>query len=83
VCRQLVELVDDYLDGSLDADLRGRVESHLSECGHCGEYVSQVRTLLHITACLSADAPPPLLARLTTAMLSETRPAGLDHPPGR
>lgn len=73
VCQQLVELVDDYLDASLDDDLRHRVEDHLGECGHCGEYVSQVRSLLHVTACLAMDAPPSLLLRLTTALATSRR----------
>jgi predicted anti-sigma-YlaC factor YlaD len=64
----LVELVDDYLDGSLETDLRHRVETHLADCGHCGEYVSQVRSLLHVTSCLAADAPVSLLTRLTAAL---------------
>ena len=68
VCRQLVELVDDYLDGSLEADLRHKVERHLDECGHCGEYVFQVRSLLHVTSCLAEDAPVSLVTRLTAAL---------------
>jgi RNA polymerase sigma-70 factor (ECF subfamily) len=74
VCQQLVELVDDYLDGSLDADLRDRVEAHLVDCGHCGEYVSQVRNVLHVTACLAINAPSSLLLRLTTALATSKRP---------
>jgi len=73
VCQQLVELVDDYLEGSLDAELRDRVENHLVECGHCGEYVSQVRNLLHVTACLAINAPSSLLLRLTSALATPKR----------
>jgi RNA polymerase sigma-70 factor, ECF subfamily len=73
VCQQLVELVDGYLDGSLDADLRDRVEAHLVDCGHCGEYVSQVRNVLHVTACLAINAPSSLLLRLTTALVTPKR----------
>jgi RNA polymerase sigma factor (sigma-70 family) len=62
-CRQLVELVDDYLDASLDPGLRVRVEEHLSGCDHCRGYVEQVRRVLDVTALL--DMPEPGAAPFT------------------
>ena len=35
-CREVVELVTTYLDGSLDADTRARFEAHLELCGPHG-----------------------------------------------
>jgi anti-sigma factor RsiW len=43
VCRELVELVNDYLEGTLDEATRARVEAHLAICEHCTEYVEQMR----------------------------------------
>lgn len=44
VCRRAVELMSDYLDGALPpADAR-RLEAHLADCRHCGEYLAQLRT---------------------------------------
>jgi len=43
VCRELVELVTDYLEGTLDESTRARVEEHLAVCEHCTEYVEQMR----------------------------------------
>jgi anti-sigma factor RsiW len=42
-CRQVVELVTDYLEGDLPEPLRAAVERHLSECPHCVDYVEQMR----------------------------------------
>ena len=42
-CLLLVELVTDYLDGSLDPPLREAMATHLRECPHCGEYLEQIR----------------------------------------
>jgi anti-sigma factor RsiW len=42
-CKQLVELVSDYLEGRLDARRRERLEAHLAVCPDCREYVDQVR----------------------------------------
>ena len=43
-CRQVVELVTDYLEGDLPEPLRAAVARHLAECPHCVAYVEQMRT---------------------------------------
>ena len=43
-CRELVELVTDYLEGTLPAHERARFEAHLGECEACVAYVEQMRT---------------------------------------
>lgn len=43
VCRQLVELVADYLDGLLPENVMANVEAHLAGCDGCTAYVSQIR----------------------------------------
>jgi anti-sigma factor RsiW len=43
-CRELVEIVTDYLDGALSDEETARFEAHLAVCGPCVEYVDQVRT---------------------------------------
>jgi hypothetical protein len=45
-CRELVELVTDYLDDVLPPGWRDGVASHLAECDGCTEYVRQVRTTI-------------------------------------
>ena len=68
VCRQLVEMVTDYLEGDLDPVERAAVQAHLAGCGHCTGYVEQVRRMLALTAGLhhTGDVPPELVERLTT-----------------
>jgi anti-sigma factor RsiW len=43
VCRDAVELVSDYLDGSLSRRDRRRLEKHLAACDACQAYLAQVR----------------------------------------
>jgi anti-sigma factor RsiW len=43
VCRDAVELVSDYLDGTLSRRDRRRLEKHLAACDACQAYVEQVR----------------------------------------
>ena len=45
ICKQLVELVTDYLDGVLDPVIAARFDAHLLECDGCTNYLS----LIHIS----------------------------------
>ncbi|MDQ6740686.1 MAG: sigma-70 family RNA polymerase sigma factor [Actinomycetota bacterium] len=72
VCRQLVELVTDYLEGTLDTGLRDRVQEHLAACHHCNGYVAQVRRMLDLTAGLAPTAPLHIVARLAAALRNAT-----------
>jgi hypothetical protein len=47
-CRELVELVTDYLEGVLDAADRARFEAHIARCEHCTAYVEQMRMTLAV-----------------------------------
>jgi anti-sigma factor RsiW len=42
-CRELVQVVTDYLEGRLPARDRTRLEAHLAECPYCEEYIAQMR----------------------------------------
>ena len=48
-CRELVELVTDYLERTLPAHERARFDAHLEECEACRAYVDQVRTTVRLT----------------------------------
>jgi anti-sigma factor RsiW len=45
-CDELVELVSDYLEGSLDETTRTRVDLHLAECDGCSSYLQQFRATI-------------------------------------
>ena len=59
VCREVVELVTEYLGGTLPGRDRDRFERHLVTCPPCTAYLAQVRTTLELAAELRAAAPPP------------------------
>jgi anti-sigma factor RsiW len=46
VCRDAVELVSDYLDGTLSRRQRRRLEKHLAECDACTAYLDQMRVTI-------------------------------------
>jgi anti-sigma factor RsiW len=63
VCRQAVELVTSYLDGSLSRSGRRRFETHLAGCPHCTEYLAQVRATIALTGRITPqDLTPPMRA---------------------
>jgi predicted anti-sigma-YlaC factor YlaD len=49
-CREVVEIVTDYLEGALPPDVLARLEEHLSVCDPCREYIAQVRTTTRLAA---------------------------------
>lgn len=42
-CRELVEVITDYIEGTLPDDDRRRFEEHLGECPYCVSYLEQMR----------------------------------------
>jgi anti-sigma factor RsiW len=57
-CRELVELVTDYLEGALPPAERSRFESHLRACRVCLRYVDQLRTTVLVLGRLTEDDVP-------------------------
>ena len=49
VCQQVVELVTDYLEGSLTRADRRRFERHLRGCPNCTNYLEQMRITISTT----------------------------------
>ena len=45
-CKQLVELVADYLDDTLTAEMRKRFEQHLAGCDGCTAYLNQTQQII-------------------------------------
>jgi anti-sigma factor RsiW len=54
-CRELVELVTEYLEGTLPEPDRERMEAHLELCGPCRAYVEQIRTTSRLAAAAEAE----------------------------
>jgi Putative zinc-finger len=57
-CRELVELITDYLEGALAPADRTRFETHLSGCRGCRTYLRQMRQTIRLAGRLSEDDLP-------------------------
>ena len=58
-CRELVELVTDYLEGALPEDERARFEDHISRCDGCRAYLEQMRQTIDLLGHLPPTALSP------------------------
>jgi anti-sigma factor RsiW len=58
-CRELVELVTEYLDGTLAPGERDRFEQHVILCDGCAFYLDQIRTTIAVTGSLTEDSVTP------------------------
>jgi len=54
-CRELVELVTDYLEGALPPRDHARFEAHVAGCANCAAYVRQMRETVALLGTLPAD----------------------------
>jgi anti-sigma factor RsiW len=75
-CRDLVELVTDYLEGSLSHRDRARFDQHLAGCTNCTEYAKQFRETIRLTGTVrESDVSPEAKAALLTHFQSWKRGA--------
>jgi anti-sigma factor RsiW len=58
-CRELVEVVTDYLEGTMGAADRARFEAHLAECPYCVNYLDQMRETIAALGGLSEESIGP------------------------
>ncbi len=57
-CREVVEIVTDYLEGALAPDVRERLERHLEPCEPCRTYVEQMRATSRLAALTALEERP-------------------------
>lgn len=57
-CRQVVEIISDYLEDALPPDDRRRVEEHLAGCEGCTKYLEQMRETIRLTGMLTEEQVP-------------------------
>jgi anti-sigma factor RsiW len=74
ICQEIVEVITDYLEGAMDADLRASFETHLAGCPHCTHYVEQMRAMIRVSGTIETELPREFQAGLLAAF-RDWRPA--------
>lgn len=78
-CKQLVDLMLDFDDGSLSPPMHLDVEEHLMTCSSCVAYLQSYRLTVRLARQLPADPlPQSLEARLQEILAGRVPP----QPPG-
>jgi anti-sigma factor RsiW len=55
-CRELVDLVTDYIEGALEPSRRSAMDRHLRDCEFCWHYVEQMRATVAATGQLPVES---------------------------
>lgn len=58
-CRELTELITDYLEGRLPMGQRIRFHLHLGMCRHCRAYLRQMKLTIRTLGALPVETIPP------------------------
>jgi len=78
-CKQAKNLLDEYLDGRLKAEVAGEVEAHLGGCKDCAAEVAALRAVLQQVGTLDAlPLPEGFVGRVSAAarQRAAAKPAG-------
>ena len=71
-CRQIAELLGDYLDGSLPKRTAELLEWHIEGCGPCVAFLNTYRGTIRATRTLrDVDVPPELKKRLLAVLRAQ------------
>lgn len=73
-CRDIVELLEDYLDGTLDPETASALEAHLADCQDCTAFINTYRGTVRSSRGLSErQLPRELRERLITFLRRQAR----------
>ncbi len=75
--KHVSHLIDDYIDGALNADDRTLVELHIKECPQCQKELSEIEAVIHDLQSLPNSIVPP--ERLQTAINRKLFQYGSNH----
>jgi anti-sigma factor RsiW len=62
-CREAVELVTEYVEGTLGPDGRAAFEGHLGCCDWCRAYLEQIRITLRVVGEVPPEPVDPAVER--------------------
>jgi len=57
-CQELVELITEYLEGTLVPNERVRFEQHLTTCAGCRAYLEQMRRMIRTLGAITEEEIP-------------------------
>jgi anti-sigma factor ChrR (cupin superfamily) len=74
-CQEIVELVTEFLEGTMDSPLRVAFDAHLANCDGCTEYIEQIEATIRVAGTIEPEAlSPQFQAGLLEAFRDFERP---------
>ncbi len=68
-CKEIANLIMDYLDGSLDSETSKDIDMHLEGCTHCYAFLNTYKKTISLSHKLSCEMiPAELKNRLSTLL---------------
>ena len=68
-CKQFLEELSDYLDENVDAEIRAKLERHITECPNCWVITDTTKKTIHIYRGMEAyPIPGDVESRLMAAL---------------
>jgi anti-sigma factor RsiW len=72
-CKEVVDVITAYLEGTLDPVDRSRFDAHLAECPCCTEYLAQMRATIERLGRLDETALSPAARERLFAVFRDWR----------
>ena len=73
-CREAIDILADYVDGVMPAELAAELERHLAGCEPCRAYLATYRKTRELGAAAGRiDMPAEMLARLRRFLADKLR----------
>lgn len=73
-CKEFLALLDDLIDGTVSAEMRSELQTHLGKCGHCEVIFNTTRKTIEIYRSHEIyELPTNLRERLHTAIMARCK----------
>lgn len=71
-CRDIGNLLHDYVEGALEPALRTQLDEHLSDCPSCVAFINTYKHTIHLSKELRCKDIPPELQRKLRTFIKQT-----------
>jgi anti-sigma factor RsiW len=74
ICREAIDVLADYLDGTMPRDLAAELERHLDDCAPCRAYLATYRKTRELGAAAArVEMPEEMQVRLRRFLIDRLR----------
>lgn len=70
-CKEILQLLSDYIDGEMDDETRERMRQHLEDCPPCDEFLDEFRSSIKLVHETRNETMPDEMKRRLHNFLTE------------